>query len=509
MKLAIFRRTLAIVAAAASQIFFATSADAQSKGTIAPDQIPGIAVYIPYPVKISLDGNLEDWKGVPVQRVETGFPKGPDKKQNQYFEFSVAADDDNLYVYMHSEDSVIIAGKHGDDFWNEDSMEFYLNLTENLNSRAYGKGIAQININAASIGNQSVDAIKVTGTNAAAFKVKAKVFKTADGWAFEAAIPLDAASKPAHGKTIGLQVHANGASVKDRDSKLIWGALDTADQSHQNPAVFGRGVFFKLGSTDTPLPTSLGADMGQTFAKEGAVGKAGKKMVWADEFDYEGAPDSKRWGYDAADSGKWNQELQTYTPLQANSSVKNGFLSISALKDQAGKWSSARLLTKGLGDWTYGYIEARAKLPSGRGVWPAIWMMPTGDAYGNWPDSGEIDIMEFVGFDPDKIHTSAHTKSYNHRIGTQQTRYAYVKDVSSEFHTYAVEWNARGIFWYVDDKPFYFFLNEGKGSSQWPFDKPFHIILNVAMGGSWGGMKGMDERLDRADMVVDYVRVYQ
>jgi beta-glucanase (GH16 family) len=481
---------------------------AQDKGTIAPDQIPGVAVYIPYPLKITLDGNLDDWKGVPTQRIINGVAKGPDKKQNQYVDFSVAADETNIYLYMHSEDANIIAGKHGADFWNEDSMEFYLNFTENLNARAYGPGIMQVTINATNIGNKSASTLSISGTNSPASKVQAKVFKTADGWAFEAAVPLGK-FKPSHGKAIGFQVHGNGASVKDRDAKLIWSKLDISDSSYQNPAVFGRGVFFKIGSTDIPVPTDLGKDMAQTFKSEGSVGKATKKLVWADEFDYTGEPKMDKWAYDAADAGKYNQELQEYTHSRANSSVKDGMLTISALKDAKGKWTSARLFTKGKADWTYGYIEVRAKLPAGKGTWPAIWMMPTNDNYGGWPDSGEIDIMEFVGFDPDKIHTSAHTKSYNWRIGTQQTRQASIKGVCSEFHTYALEWTPKALFWYVDDQPFYFFMNDNNGSPSWPFNKPFFIILNVAMGGAWGGMNGMDESLNKADMIVDYVHVYQ
>lgn len=249
--------------------------------------------------------------------------------------------------------------------------------------------------------------------------------------------------------------------------------------------------------------------MSQTFTNKGAIGKKGRTLVWQDEFDYQGAPNPKKWSYDAADSGKWNQELQIYTKFRANSFVKNGLLTISAIKSKAGKWSSARLFTKGKKDWTYGYFEIKAKLPAGKGTWPAIWMMPTKNSYGGWPSSGEMDIMENVGLDPDKIHTSIHTRSYNHRIKTQKTRAAYIKNVSTEFHVYAMEWSSKGIFWYVDEKPFYFFLNENKGYSKWPFDKPFYIILNVAMGGSWGGMNGIDHSIKKADMIIDYVRVYQ
>lgn len=484
-------------------------AGAQSKGTIAPDQIPGIAVYVPYPVAITTDGNLDDWKGIPVQRVETAYPKGPDPKQNQFIDFSVAADDKNLYVLMQSEDTNIIAGKHGTDFWNEDSMEFYANFTKNLAAKSYGAGIMQININATNIGKKDGDKLSITGTNAAGVAVRGSVFKTAKGWAYEVAVPFPAGFTPEHGKIIGFQAQSNGASAKDRDSKLIWSKADTSDQSYQNPALFGQGIFFKVGSTDIPVPLNLANDISSVFKKEGAVGKTGKKIVWADEFDYTGEPDMTKWGYDAPDVGKYNEELQLYTQSRDNSQVANGILTISALKDKAGKWTSARLYTRGKADKTYGYIEVRAKLPAGKGTWPAIWMMPTSDTYGSWPASGEIDIMENVGFDPDKIHTSIHTKSFNHRIGTQKTRSAYVKGVSSDFHTYAIEWTPKAVFWYVDDKPFYSFENTGKGSAEWPFDKPFYIILNVAMGGTWGGMQGVDPSIAKADMLVDYVRVYQ
>jgi len=503
------KQTKLIVTALALAAVFGIGAHAQSKGTIAPDQIPGVAVYVPYPVAISPDGKLDDWKGIPVQRVETGFPKGPDPKQNQYVDFSVAADENNLYVLMRSVDTNIVAGKHGADFWNEDSMEFYVNLTKNLVAKSYGAGIAQININATNIGKSDGKPLSVSGSNVGWAKVHGSVFKTADGWAFEVALPLPKGFTPAHGKVFGFQVHANGASAKDRDSKLIWGKADTSDASYQDPSLFGQAIFFQTGRTDVPEPMNLANDLASIFKKDGAMGKKGKKIVWADEFDYAGAPDPKRWAYDAPDSGKYNQELQLYTDSRNNSFVKDGVLTISALKDAAGKWTSARLYTKGKADWTYGYFEVRAKLPAGKGTWPAIWMMPARDAYGDWPASGEIDIMEFVGFEPDKIHTSVHTKSFNHRIQTQKTRNAFVNGVTADFHTYAMEWNEKGIFWYVDDKPFYSFLNTGKGSAEWPFDKSFFLILNVAMGGSWGGMNGMDASLKKADMVVDYVRVYQ
>lgn len=498
-----------IIASLCVALTFAVSVFAQDKGTIAPDEIPGAAVYIPFPVKITLDGNTNDWKGVPVQRVEKGVPVSPDKKQNQYIDFSVCADETNLYVYMESDDSNIISNQHGTDFWNEDSMEFYVNFTENLKRASYAKGVMQLTFSPVNIG-KNPDKIILSGVNSNGSGARAFVFKTKKGWAVEAAVPYSSYFKAEHGKTIGFQVHANGASTKDRDSKLIWSSYDTGDFSYKDPSVFGRGVFFQIGSTNIPVPRDMGMSLADSFKAEGATGKAGKKIVWQDEFDYKGEPDMTKWAYDAPDAGKYNQELQTYTNSRDNSFVKDGNLTIRAKKDKDGKWTSARLYTSYKANWTYGYIEVRAKLPAGKGTWPAIWMMPQTDNYGSWPASGEIDIMEFVGFAPDVIHTSIHTTAYNHRKATQKTRSSTISKVCEEYHTYAAEWSEKGIFFYVDNEPFFFFTNDGKGTSAtWPFNKPFFLILNVAMGGSWGGQMGMDPKLKSADMLVDYVRVYK
>lgn len=482
---------------------------AQSKGTIAPDSIPGAAVYIPYPVNIKLDGNLADWKGVPVQRADKGYPASPEKNQNQYVDFSVCADDTNIYIYMESEDAKIISGQHGADYWNEDSMEVYFNFTENLKRTSYAKGVMQITVSPVNIGKSGANVI-LSGVASNTSNAKVVAFKTSKGWALEMAVPYSSYFKASHGKTIGFQVTANGATEKDRNSKLSWSNYDTSDSSYKDPTVFGRGVFFKVGSNDIPAPKDMGMSIKDTFKASGAVGKAGKKIAWQDEFDYKGEPDQTKWAYDAPDAGKYNNELQTYTQSRDNSFVKDGILTIHASKDKAGKWTSARLFTSQKASWTYGYIEIKAKLPAGKGTWPAIWMMPQRDTYGAWPASGEIDIMEFVGFSPDVIHTSIHTNAYNHRKATQKTRSSTVKGVCDDYHTYAIEWNEKGIFWYVDDEPYFYFLNDGAGTSAtWPFNKPFFLILNVAMGGDWGGSMGMDKNLKSADMNIDYVRVYK
>jgi beta-glucanase (GH16 family) len=237
------------------------------------------------------------------------------------------------------------------------------------------------------------------------------------------------------------------------------------------------------------------------------------KLVWSDEFNYKGLPDNNKWSYDTIGNawGWGNNEAQYYTYAQIkNAEVKDGNLYISAVKENCKgfKYTSARLITKGKGDWQYGRYEIRAKLPSGRGMWPAIWMMPTGDAYGGWPSSGEIDIMENVGFDPYVIVASAHTFSYNHVQGTQKNNKISIPDCYDAFHIYTLEWEAGEYRVYVDDKLYFTFKNEGTGYKVWPFDKPFHLLLNVAVGGNWGGQKGIDEAIFPRSMVVDYVRVY-
>jgi superfamily II DNA or RNA helicase len=150
-----------------------------------------------------------------------------------------------------------------------------------------------------------------------------------------------------------------------------------------------------------------------------------------------------------------------------------------------------------------------AKLPTGRGTWPAIWMLPTDWEYGDWPKSGEIDIMENVGYDPDTIVGSSHTEKYNHAIGTQKNAKIACPDCYKAFHVYALEWEEDEYRLYVDDQLYFTFKNEGTGYEVWPYDKRFHILLNLAIGGNWGGQKGIDDSLFPHVFEIDYVRVYK
>jgi beta-glucanase (GH16 family) len=241
------------------------------------------------------------------------------------------------------------------------------------------------------------------------------------------------------------------------------------------------------------------------------------KLVWSDEFDQPGAPDPKKWGYDVGDGcpnvcGWGNNELEYYTSDIKNARVENGSLIIEAHAEAKGgkSYTSARLVSKTKGDWLYGRIEVRARLPEGLGTWPAIWMLSTDWKYGGWPASGEIDIMEHVGLDPTIVHGTIHTETYNHGKRTQKEGMITVPTAMTVMHIYAINWTKDKIEFFVDDKMYHAVTRDPKEDFKgWPFDQKFHLILNLAVGGNWGGMKGVDPNIWPKRMEVDYVRVYQ
>jgi len=254
--------------------------------------------------------------------------------------------------------------------------------------------------------------------------------------------------------------------------------------------------------------------------------RAAGPLVWSDEFDYSGKPDPSKWGYDLGTGAQFglvgwgNNEDQYYTDREANANVSGGVLKITARCEAfSGKdFTSARLVTKGKAAWRPGHrIEARARLPTGVGSWPAIWMLPTTSPYGDWPASGEIDILEHVGCELAKVVGSVHTEAYNWVEFTQKNAHDYVED-PAEWHVYSIDWDAAGIQWYVDGRLFFSFDNDGLGDYRtWPFDQPFHLLLNVAVGGFYGGFclaespSCSDPSQFAADqvMTVDWVRVYE
>jgi beta-glucanase (GH16 family) len=262
------------------------------------------------------------------------------------------------------------------------------------------------------------------------------------------------------------------------------------------------------------IPTIL---LFATAVSATAFAQDSNKLVWSDEFNVNGAPDSKKWSYDLGDGcpdvcGWGNNELEFYTNDTKNVRIENGSLIIEAHKEPRGgkPYTSARIVSKLKGDWLYGRIEIRAKLPDGLGTWPAIWMLSTDWKYGGWPASGEIDIMEHVGFDPTIVHGTIHTETYNHGKHTQKEGKITVPTAMKEMHVYAINWSADKIDFFVDDKLYHSVTRDPKEDFKgWPFDQRFHLIMNLAVGGNWGGMKGVDETIWPKRMEVDYVRVYR
>ncbi|MDD2792074.1 MAG: family 16 glycosylhydrolase [Sediminibacterium sp.] len=238
----------------------------------------------------------------------------------------------------------------------------------------------------------------------------------------------------------------------------------------------------------------------------------GWKLVWSDEFNYQGLPDTSKWGYHPGAHGGGNDELQYYTANDTmNAVVSNGVLRIIASKEnrENKSYTSSKLQTRNKAAFTYGRFEVRAKLPAGRGTWPAIWMLGTNIDSISWPACGEIDIMEHVGYEKDSIYGTIHSEAYNHIKGTQKSKAIYTADPYTRFHVYAIEWTPEKIDFIMDGVVYNQIRNEHLTVREWPFDAPFFLILNLAIGGGWGGRKGVDDAIFPATMEVDWVRVFQ
>jgi beta-glucanase (GH16 family) len=237
------------------------------------------------------------------------------------------------------------------------------------------------------------------------------------------------------------------------------------------------------------------------------------QVVWADEFDEPGAPDPARWAYDIGGGGWGNQESQFYTNRPENVRVEGGALVIEAREEayNGNAYTSARLVTRGTAAWIYGRIEARIQLPQGQGIWPAFWMLPTNSPYGTWPAGGEIDVMEFLGHDTDRVYGTLHYGGGELGHRSTGTNYTLASGTFPDaFHTFAVEWEPRRMRWYVDGQLYQTQVSwtSAGGPYPAPFDSPFHLLLNVAVGGEWPGYPDASTVFPQ-QMLVDYVRVYQ
>lgn len=236
-------------------------------------------------------------------------------------------------------------------------------------------------------------------------------------------------------------------------------------------------------------------------------------LEWADEFDVAGKPDPKKWNYDVGQKKWGNGELQYYTEGE-NADVRDSHLVIRGVIEPYldAPYSSARLTTYERKHFQYGRIAVSAKIPSAKGTWPAIWMLPTDKKAGiPWPRCGEIDIMEHVTTHFGTIHVSLHTDLYNHVKRTQRTHFEPVDGVTTGFHEYAMDWTPEYIEFFVDGKSFQKYEKNAPGYETdergWPFDKPYYLILNLAIGGTWGG--AIDPAQYPAEFPIDYVRYYR
>jgi beta-glucanase (GH16 family) len=244
-----------------------------------------------------------------------------------------------------------------------------------------------------------------------------------------------------------------------------------------------------------------------------AIETEGYRLVWADEFNSSGPVESSRWeSVHSHGNGFGNHELQFYTNRQKNAWISDGTLKIRAVREEFGgrKYTSAKLKTQDA--WRYGKFSVRARLQHGdaRGTWPAIWLLPQDWKYGSWPHSGEIDIMEHVGYEPGRIHGTVHTGAYHHSIGTQKGGSMHTN--VREWHTYTVEWRPEVVIFACDNAVYQVFRKESDDSAVWPFNQDFYLILNMAVGGDWGGVKGVSETAFSGEgqvMEVDWVRVEQ
>jgi len=241
------------------------------------------------------------------------------------------------------------------------------------------------------------------------------------------------------------------------------------------------------------------------------------EMVWNDEFDTDGMLDSTKWEYLIGNGSNYgipgwgNGELQYYSNDEKNVNIDDGILTITATTEGFGPYgyTSGRVRTKDLADFQYGVVEVCAMMPDTLGTWPAIWMLPTDSPYGGWPNGGEIDIMEAVGFETNTVHFNIHTKNDNWGTSRSIGSHSTINGIATEYHRYGVKWLEDKIIFYVDGLERFSYSPATDSFEHWPFDTEFHVILNIAVGGAWGGQRGVKDGNWDDSMYVDYVRVYQ
>lgn len=239
------------------------------------------------------------------------------------------------------------------------------------------------------------------------------------------------------------------------------------------------------------------------------------QLVWEDEFDAEQL-DMEKWSFQFGTGSEegltnWgNNEQQYYTDREENLFLEDGYLHIVAKEEsyEGQQYTSARIRTRDKGDWMYGRMEIRAKLPQGQGIWPAIWMLPTKDNF-QWPRDGEIDITELVGHEPERVHSTVHFEKNGGGHDYKGTSYTLQEGIfADDFHTFSIEWKLNEIQFFVDENHFYTVNSSSLAPHNYPFNNTFHLIMNIAVGGEWPGYPDNTTPFPQS-MIVDYVKVYQ
>lgn len=318
------------------------------------------------------------------------------------------------------------------------------------------------------------------------------------------------------------------------EGRTVINHLDVSQsRSSSAPSALKR-VTMGVAVTDGVLNLEMRAIRSEAFlsafsVREQKLDSRDWRLVWADEFDYQGAPDPEKWQIDQWPARKVNDEDQAYTDRAGNVRVTDGMLVLEAHEEdyQGADYTSGRVHSLGRGDFLYGRIDINAKLPAGQGLWSALWMLPSdpyryattcdkgADWQGRqgcdaWPNSGEIDIMEHVGYDMKRVHSTVHNKRFFSSGPELRNASIEVEDVSGRFHVYSLEWSPDRISVFVDGVEFYRYSRQGGDWQDWPFDQPFHLIMNLAVGGHWGRAGGaIDPTVFPAKMEIDYVRVFE
>jgi beta-glucosidase len=516
--------------------------DAES---LAPDGIYGESYYAPTGVSITLDGSFDDWAGVPRQTVPEGndFSLGAPSVT-----FAIATDDEYLYFWGDVVDNNIISGQHGADYWNEDSIEFYINATGDLSLTSYTDGVAQLTIPPINAELPEAQAPFFGGVRGETAEAQIVTVYTETGYAVEVAIPLNNAVwsiDTSSTEPLGVQVHLNIATSSNRNAKLMWSTWDNADQSYLNPSLFGELYFYQnentaveaddaeavaeaeeiieeVPSTAEQVNSAISRLLSASIEETPEITWDSREWVlmWSDEFDEPANTpiNDEFWTCEVGGHGWGNGERQYYTR-----EIENGYhdgegnFAIVARAENPNnemcrygtcEYTSARCITQDKVEFTYGRVEARIKVPFGQGIWPALWMLGANFDRAGWPSSGEIDIMEYIGKEPYTAHGTVHGPLYSGANGIGG-RITLPYPVADDFRVFAIDWDVDAIRWYVDGVNFFTLTPDDLPPHRtWVFDHDFFLLMNVAVGGGWPGYPDETTQFPQT-MLVDYIRVYQ